>query len=120
MNEIWKPIKDYEGLYEISNFGRVKSYHYHNGTSQRYLHPRKVKDGYLMVALYKNKEHKNYQLHRLVAEHYLPNLYNCTEVNHIDCDKTNNHVDNLEWVTHYQNILHYMNKKKIGSKHNDC
>lgn len=112
MDEIWKPIKDYEGLYEISNFGRVRSHQYHRGTYNRILKPRKVKDGYLMVALYKNKQCKNYQLHRLVASHFIPNLYNATEVNHIDFNKTNNNVNNLEWVTRHENILHYVNSKK--------
>lgn len=111
MKEVWKPIKDYEGLYEISNFGRVKSLIYHRGTYQRFLKPRKVKDGYLMVALYKNKRCRNHQVHQLVALHFIPNPYNYEEVNHIDFDKTNNKPENLEWVSRQENINHYVLNK---------
>ena len=110
--EKWKSIKGYEGLYEISSFGRVKSYHIHRGTKERILSPRKVKDGYLMVALYKNKKHHNYQLHHLVADAFLKNPDKFTEINHKDLNKCNNHVDNLEWISHYDNIKHYLLTKE--------
>ena len=108
--EIWKPIKGYEGLYAISSFGRIKSFIYHRGSHERILKPRKVKDGYLMVALYKNKIRKNYQIHQLVAKSFIENPNNFNEINHKDFDKTNNCISNLEWIDHYSNILHYRNK----------
>ena len=107
MKEIWKPIDNYENLYEVSNFGRVKSYHYHNGTYSRILKPRKVKDGYLMIALYKDKKCKNFQVHQLVANAFIPNIKRYTEVNHKNFDKTDNNVTNLEWITRRENVLHY-------------
>lgn len=110
MKEVWKPIKGYEGLYEISNFGRVKSYIKHNGTNQRILRPRRVKDGYLMVALYKDTKCKNFQIHQLVAQTFISRPKDMYEVNHKDLDKTNNCINNLEWINHRDNVLHYFNK----------
>ena len=107
MKEVWKPIEGYEGLYDISNYGMIKSYHYHNGTYTRILKPRKVKDGYLMVSLTKEKKGKNFQVHQLVAKTFIPNLNGYKEVNHKNLDKTDNRVSNLEWTTRRGNVLHY-------------
>ena len=107
MTEVWKPIEGYEGLYEVSNLGRIKSFHSHNGLKMRFLKGRKVKDGYLMVALYKNKERKNFQVHQLVSKTFIPNLNGYKEVNHKNLDKTDNRVSNLEWTTRRGNVLHY-------------
>lgn len=115
MNEIWKPIKGYEGLYEISNYGNVKSLRYHNGTQTRLLKPRVNKYGYLQVGLYlpKQKQPKTFTIHRLVATSFLDNKYNYNQVNHIDGNKTNNHVQNLEWCNSMLNNQHrvYILKK---------
>lgn len=105
--EEWRPIKGYEGLYEVSSFGRVRSldryvktgygsYRLHKG---KVLSPGKDKDGYLSVHLFCNgKVHKRL-VHRLVAQAFIPNPDNLPMINHKDEDKTNNSVDNLEWCT---------------------
>ena len=107
-NEIWKPIKGYEGLYEISDRGRVKRVRRKtkNGCTlmDRILNPRKQKNGYLSLALTKNSKIKSVLIHRLVAEHFVPNPENKPEVNHKDFDRTNNNAENLEWCTHAENI----------------
>lgn len=110
MKEIWKPIEGYEGLYEVSTLGRIKSLHYHNGSNTRILKPRKVKDGYLMVALYRNKIRKNYQVHHLVANAFICNPNNYNEINHKNLNKCDNSVNNLEWITRRENVLHYFRK----------
>lgn len=93
----WKPIKGYEGLYEVSDTGLVRS----NSTV---LKPH-IKNGYLAINLY-NKKCKHYYIHRLVAETFIDNKNNYKYVNHIDCDKHNNNVNNLEWCTQKENITH--------------
>lgn len=100
-DEIWKEIKGYEGLYAISDRGRVKSL-----KSGRVLKPGINSNGYELVVLCKNGKQKNYTVHRLVAEAFIPNTDNLLQVNHIDECKTNNDVSNLEWVTASQNMKH--------------
>lgn len=107
MEEIWKDIKDYEGLYQVSNLGRVKSLR-KNIVLKSFISNR----GYLRVVLQKDCEIKNYSVHRLVAEAFIPNPLNLPEVNHKDEVKTNNFVGtpendykdgNLEWCDHIYN-----------------
>lgn len=112
MEEIWKAIEGYDGRYEISSLGRLRSY------AQDRVNG-KIKTGYLNVKgyrqiyLYKegNKDRKGkwYPIHRLVAEAFIPNPSNLPQVNHKDEDKTNNCVDNLEWCDNYYNA-HYGTK----------
>ena len=109
MEEIWKPIKGYEGLYEVSNLGRVKSL-------KRWHHPREnilknkfTTDGYYETALLKNGKYKYIRTHRIVAQTFIPNEMNKKEVNHKDGNKLNNCVDNLEWVTSSENQKHAYN-----------
>ena len=109
MQEIWKEIEGYEGLYEVSNLGRVRSldreqFQIGNGGSyfKRIYKGRILKfkidyHGYYRVHLSVNGERKHYLVHRLVAEAFIPNPNNLPCVNHKDEDKTNNSVDNLEW-----------------------
>lgn len=114
MQETWKPIKGYEGLYEISNLGRVKSlpkFYCNNSTlhKERFLKPQNKK-GYYQVALLKNGKPKWISVHRLVAEAFIekpPYL----QINHKDGNKLNNRADNLEWCTGRENINHSI---KIG------
>lgn len=104
--EIWKPVVGYEGLYEVSNFGRVKSLNCYNYKEPRIMKLGKRPDGYLSVGLSKNNTQKTKTVHRLVAEAFIPNPNNLEMVNHRDEDRTNNHVENLEWCTRAYNQLH--------------
>ena len=100
MNEIWKDITGYEGLYQISSWGRVKSFH---RNKEKLLKLNPVKDGYLCVYLFKNGKGKQHQVHRLVAQAFIPNPDNLPCVNHKDEVKTNNHVGNLEFCSYQYN-----------------
>ena len=101
MEEIWKDKKDYEGLYQVSNCGRVKSIKF----GKEKILKQSIRHGYYCVNLYKNGKHKNYYVHRLVAEAFIDNTDNLSCVNHKDENKQNNVVSNLEWCTHeYNNI----------------
>ena len=99
--EIWCPIKGYEGLYQVSDKGSVKSIGY---GKERILKPGRIKTGYLRVNLCKNGEKKNWLVHRIVAQAFIPNPDNLPEVNHKDEDKENNSVQNLEWCDGKYNI----------------
>ena len=90
--EVWKDIKHYEGLYRISNLGRIWSVHKND-----YKLPQTKENGYLSVSLYKNGKMHNEYVHRLVALTFLPNHDNLPQVNHKDENKRNNSSDNLEW-----------------------
>lgn len=97
MNEIWKPIKDFEGLYEISNLGKVKSLCAVRWKREMIRNLAKDKDGYLTVNLKKNGKYYCKKVHRLVAEAFIPNPTSMPQVNHIDEDRANNLISNLEW-----------------------
>lgn len=92
--EEWRDIKDYEGLYQVSNEGRVKSLKFGKG---KILKPQKNTKGYLQVQLWNGGKRVHKLVHRLVAEAFLPNPNNYKEVNHKDENPSNNHVENLEW-----------------------
>ena len=104
MQEIWKDIKDYEGLYKVSNLGQVKSLNYLHTGKEQVLKPDKDKLGYLQISLCKNGKIKRFKIHRLVAMMFLENLENKPCINHLDCNPSNNNVDNLEWCTQQENI----------------
>lgn len=122
ISEIWKTAvydgEIYEGLYKVSNLGKILSLNYKRTGKPDLMNPGTDKDGYLVVQLWKNGEYKNCLVHRLVAETFLPNPDNLPEVNHIDENKTNNFVflnedgsinkekSNLEWKTHRDNCNH--------------
>lgn len=105
--ENWRPVRGYEGLYEISDKGRVRSLP-RNGTvlRKRILKPHLLKSGYWQVELSMDNKMHGYRVHRLVAAAFIPNPENKLQVNHIDGDKENNCVENLEWVTRSENQLH--------------
>ena len=113
IEEQWLDISGYEGLYQISNFGRVKSFYFKN---PRILKPHKVK-GYSNVELYKNKKKKQFYIHRLVMENFCPiENMNVLDVNHKDEDKSNNHISNLEWMTHKGNLNYGSRAEKARMK----
>ena len=101
--EQWKPIKGYEGKYDVSNFGRVRSYY-----KGLHIKTQRINNcGYCYVKLYvKGKRQKMARVHRLVAEAFIPNPDNMSDVNHKDMNKLNNHVSNLEWTSHADNVKH--------------
>lgn len=105
MQEIWKDIKGYEGYYQISNLGKVKSLKFNHSNKNKLLNPFD-NEGYTRVKLYINKQGKRFLVHRLVAETFIPNPENKPFVNHIDGNKSNNCVANLEWVTASENTIH--------------
>ena len=102
-DEIWKDIVDYENLYQISNYGNVKSLNYRRIGKEHLLKQTTNNDGYKLIMLYKNGRGKMFSIHRLVAQTFIPNVLNKKEINHIDRDKTNNCANNLEWCTHKEN-----------------
>lgn len=108
--EIWKPILNYEGMYQISNKGRVRSCdRYVKGGKFRIGKIRKqstTPKGYKRVTISKDGESKNFMVHRLVAEAFIQNPDNKPQVNHIDGDKANNKANNLEWCTNGENQIH--------------
>lgn len=104
MKEIWKDIKGYEGLYQISDLGRIYSIARKN-TKGGILKGSK-RNGYKTVVLWKNGKYKTYQIHRLVAENFIVNHKNKETVNHKNGIKTDNRAENLEWATQSENIIH--------------
>ena len=114
MTEIWKDIKGYEGLYQVSNMGRVKSFNYKNTGKEGILEGSKNKRGYKVVHLSKNGKTNHYRIHRLVAITFIPNPNNYPEVNHIDEDKNNNRMDNLEWCDGKYNLNYGTRNKRIS------
>lgn len=121
--EIWKSVKDYEGIYEVSNMGRVRSverYLHSNGITRKTrpkLHNTINNMGYIIVKLQKDKHKKSVVAHRLVAMEFIPNVANKPFINHINSIKTDNRVENLEWVNTRENITHYKLTKKYSSKY---
>ena len=103
--EVWKDVVRFERAYQVSNLGRVKSKIRKGVIKERFLKPFLNNQGYELVDLWDNT-HKKKLVHRLVAEAFIPNPDNKKEVNHIDGNPLNNKADNLEWVSHNENMLH--------------
>ena len=128
--EIWKDIEGFEGLYQVSSFGKVKSlpkkFKVHNQcgetesyrvTKEKILKPQQDKYGYLRVTLCNNKGHFLKQIHRLVARAFIPNPNNLPEVNHRDENKENNFYNNLEYCTTQYNQTYGTIRKRISEAH---
>lgn len=110
MDEIFRPIEGYEGLYEVSNLGKVRSIGYRK---ERILKPVIDIGGYSTVHLVKEGKLKWFKVHRLVAQAFIPNTEGLPQINHIDEDKTNNRVDNLEWCTGSYNIRYGTHNERM-------
>ena len=125
--EIWKDIEGYEGLYQVSNLGNVKSLNRlikHNRSGflklkSKIIKPCTTKTGYVVFHLYKNSKQTHKTAHRLVAECFLENIFSKEDINHIDGNKLNNNILNLEWNTRSENLKHAYNTglKERGEKH---
>ena len=102
MSEIWKDISGYDGDYQVSNMGRVKSLRF---GKERLLKPGSS-NGYFHVVLFKNKKQKNIKVHRLVAQAFIKNPQGKRTINHINGIKTDNRLSNLEWATQSENLKH--------------
>ena len=120
-NEVWKPIKGYEGLYKVSNLGNVRSVDRHVMINNRYCllkgKPRKAyysSWGYLTVILYKNNQGKHYSVHRLVAEAFVPNPNNLPCIDHINTIRDDNRAINLRWCTHKENSNNPLTKEHFS------
>ena len=114
--EVWKDVKDYEGLYQVSNLGRVKSLNYRGNGKEGILKGADNGHGYLRVGLYKEGKIKFYAIHKLVATAFLENPMGFTDVNHKDENKQNNRADNLEFCSRLYNNTYNGRAKKIGEK----
>lgn len=126
-NEVWLDIKDFEGFYQVSNCGRIRSKtrisnssksgkSYKRILNSRIIRPNFTRGSYMSVGLHKNGKAKTMSLHRLVAAAFLENPDNLPEVNHIDSNPINNHVENLEWCSTLDNRLHAMEFGKWNFK----
>lgn len=127
-NQIWKPVQEYNGFYEVSNHGLVRGVDRAipmpggriRNVKEKLLKPKRSADGYLFVSLSKYGVTNTRYIHRLVAVAFIPNPHGLPEVNHKDGNKMNNVPDNLEWCTHQQNVMHaYENglSSNIGGNH---
>lgn len=125
MKEIWKDIKGYEGIYQVSNLGRVRSlnrtYILNNGNPQsakgQIMSQYDTKDGYKGIKLRGLCVRKSFRVHRLVAQTFIPNPENLPEVNHKDENKHNNIVSNLEWCTPKYNANYGTVKERLSISH---
>lgn len=113
--EKWKCISGFEGIYEVSNTGRIRSskdkttksaLHGTRKWQQRILKLKTDKGGYKRVCLYKDKKPHDFLVHRLVAMAFIPKVEGKECINHIDCNPSNNYAENLEWCNHKENLIH--------------
>lgn len=116
--EEWRDIKGFEGLYKVSNLGRIKSLVDNNGKfREKILSPGKTGNGYLQVYLYKNRKRKKYAVHRLILSTFNPvaDMENL-EVNHVNEKKDDNRLENLEWLTSRENCNYGTRNKRVAEK----
>lgn len=113
--EIWKDIPGYEGMYQVSNLGRVKSLVRKGKTYEVILKQFSNGHGYLQVFLTRNSITKSYKVHRLVAQAFIPNPQNYRCIDHINTIRTDNRVENLRWVSHKENSANPITKERVTS-----
>ena len=115
MYEEWKDIQGYEGLYQVSNLGNVRSLNWRNTGSIRNLYLKPHVKGYLQVELYNNSTRRTFTVHRLVALHFVKGYCDGHTVNHINENKLDNKATNLEWCSHRENIAKYFDNHTCGN-----
>ena len=128
-NEVWKDIEGYEGIYQVSNLGRLRSLDRYytkpqprNGVPTRYFKKGQIvktfagRNGYIGAVLKFERKQKNFMMHRLVAKAFVQGYFDGADVNHKDCDRANNRADNLEWVTRRDNLMYADAMNKIHAK----
>lgn len=111
MDEIWKDIEGFEGLYQISNLGRVR-----RTETEKIIKSHFSRGGYLFMRLYKGRKYHNMLIHRMVAKAFIENPYCLPQVNHLDENKANNKAENLEWCSISHNINYGTRNEKISQK----
>ena len=126
LGEVWKDIINYEGWYQVSNKKRIKSLQrtivYSSGSvrlQNSKLLKTRISNGYLGVTLRKMNKTRTTSLHRLIAEAFIPNPENKPQVNHIDGNKLNNCIENLEWATASENTIHAIQNGLLGIKYGE-
>jgi len=113
MKKIWKTINDYEGLYQVSNYGEIKSLQHYRGKEN--ILRQRIKRGYYTIGLRKQNKRKWYIVHRLVAMAFIPNPNNLPQINHKDENKLNNNVENLEWCDALYNNCYGKRLNKVSN-----
>lgn len=116
MKEVFKDIPGYEGLYQVSNLGRVKSLNYRHTRKEKIMTPQNNGHGYLHIKIYNNNKRHCYYVHRLVAQTFIENPDNLPQVNHKDLNRQNNKVSNLEWCSIEYNNTYAEKHRKIAKK----
>lgn len=117
MEEIWKDVVGYEGLYQVSNTGKVRSLNYRAVKNRVHeLTPKTNNSGRLWVELFKDGIARQHLIHRIVGNAFIPNPYKFEEINHKDENPKNNNVNNLEWCTREYNVRYYNERHPIGNR----
>lgn len=123
MKEIWKDIKEYQGKYQVSNLGKIRTLIKWDLNKRKYIATikniklREDKDGYILVDLHKNNKTKTFKVHRLVAEAFISNSNNYPQINHKNEIKNDNRVENLEWCSNEYNAVYGTKVQRTAEKH---